>query len=214
MGEQFADFAVFVFAVHVRAEADAAFFGALADDFVQTGKRAAADKQNVGRIDIDELLVRVAAAALLRHAGHSAFDEFEQCLLHAFARHVARDGWAVALTRDFVDFVNINNAVLRFFHVEIAVAQQLGDDSFHVFTHIARFGQRGGVGHGEGHVQLPRQRLHHIGFARTSRANHQHVGFVQLHAAVGFGLAQAFVVVIYGDGQRFFGIFLADNVFV
>jgi len=27
-------------------------------------------------------------------------------------------------------------------------------------------------------------------------------------------LAQAFVVVIYSDGQRFFGIFLADNVFV
>ena len=104
--------------------------------------------------------------------------------------------------------------MLRFFDVEIAVAQQLGDDGFHVFAHIARFGQRGGIGHGEGHIQLPRQRLHHVGFARTGRANHQHVGFVQLHAAVGFGLAQAFVVVIYGDGQRFFGIFLTDNVFV
>ena len=121
MGEQFADAGIVVFAVNLCAEADAALFGALADDFVQTCERAAADKEDIGGVHIDELLVGIAPAALGRNAGHRAFHQFQQCLLYAFAGHVAGDGGAVGFAGNFVDFVYIDNTALGFFHVKVAV---------------------------------------------------------------------------------------------
>src|SRR5690606_42149656 len=62
-----------------------------------------ADEQDVGRVDLQEVLVGVLAPALRRHAGHGAFDELEQGLLHALTRDVARDRGVVRLARDLVD---------------------------------------------------------------------------------------------------------------
>ena len=50
------------------AEADAGLRRALADDLLQPVERAAADEQDVGRVDLDELLVRMLAPALRRNA--------------------------------------------------------------------------------------------------------------------------------------------------
>ena len=69
---------------------------AVADDLLEAVERAAADEQDVGRVDLQELLVRMLAAALRRHRGDRAFDQLQQRLLHAFARHVARDRRVVA----------------------------------------------------------------------------------------------------------------------
>ena len=49
-----------VLAVHLGAEADAALADAGLDHLVEPGERAAADEQDVGRVDLDELLVRDA----------------------------------------------------------------------------------------------------------------------------------------------------------
>jgi hypothetical protein len=65
------------------AKADAGSLGAVFDDLFQAGERAAADEQDVGRVDLQEVLVGVLAPALGRHAGHGAFDQLEQGLLHA-----------------------------------------------------------------------------------------------------------------------------------
>src|SRR5690606_122737 len=46
-------------ALDVRAEADGLLADAPLDDFLQPVERAAADEQNVGRVDLDKLLVRV-----------------------------------------------------------------------------------------------------------------------------------------------------------
>jgi hypothetical protein len=48
-------------------EADALVADAALDDLVEAGERAAADEQDVRRVDLDELLVRVLAPALRRH---------------------------------------------------------------------------------------------------------------------------------------------------
>ena len=72
------------------------FSDAAADDLLQPVERAAADEQDVGGVDLDEVLVRVLAPALRRHRGDGAFDQLEQRLLHALARHVARDRRVVA----------------------------------------------------------------------------------------------------------------------
>src|SRR5258708_33355808 len=82
------------------------------DDVVESDERAAADEQDVSGIDLQELLLRMLAAALGRHRRHRAFDYLEQRLLDAFARHVARDRRVVTLARDLVDLVDVHDATL------------------------------------------------------------------------------------------------------
>ena len=143
--------------------------------FSRPGERAAADEQDVGRVDLQEILVRVLAPALRRHAGHGAFDQLEQRLLHALARHVAGDRGVVGLARDLVDLVDVDDAALGALDFVVAALQQLLDDVLDVLAHVAGFGQRGGIGHHEGHVEHARQRLGQQRLARAGGADQQDV---------------------------------------
>ena len=59
--------------------------------FSSPDKRAAADEEDVRRINDRELLVRMLAAALRRNIGDGAFEQLQQRLLDALARNVAGD---------------------------------------------------------------------------------------------------------------------------
>jgi len=48
-----------------------------------------------GRIDLQELLLRMLAATLRRHRSNRAFHYLQQRLLHALARDIPRDRWVV-----------------------------------------------------------------------------------------------------------------------
>src|SRR5207247_10711137 len=63
--------------------------GAGLDDLLEPVERAAADEEDVPRVDLDVLLLRVLAAALRRYARDRALEDLEQRLLHALTRHVA-----------------------------------------------------------------------------------------------------------------------------
>ena len=52
---------------------------------VDAVERAAADEQDVGGVDLDELLMRMLAPALRRHAGNGALQNLQKRLLHALA---------------------------------------------------------------------------------------------------------------------------------
>src|SRR3546814_16651800 len=73
-------------------------------------------------------------------------------LLNAFAGNIASDRGAVALARDLIDIVDIDDALLRFFDVAVCGLQKFGDDVFDLFAYIAGLGQRGGVDHDEWQV--------------------------------------------------------------
>src|SRR3546814_10175576 len=75
----------------MRAETDRLALQAVADDLFEAAERAARDEQYVRRVDLQEFLLRMLAAALRRDARGRAFHQLEQSLLHAFARHVAGD---------------------------------------------------------------------------------------------------------------------------
>jgi hypothetical protein len=147
------------------------------DDLIEADEGAAADEEDVGRVDLQEVLLRVLAAALGRHVGDGALDDLEQRLLHALARHVARDARVVALAADLVDLVDVDDAALRPLDVVIGVLQQLHDDVLDVLADVARLGQRGGVGDGEGHVEDLRERLREQRLARARGAEQQDVDF-------------------------------------
>src|SRR5690606_2313963 len=120
-------------------KANARALGAVADHLVQAVESATADEQDVGGVDLDEILVRMLAPALRRHGGNRALDQLEQSLLDALARYVARDGRVVRLARDLVDLVNVDDATLRLFDFIVAVLQQLLDDVLDILAHITGF---------------------------------------------------------------------------
>ena len=141
------------------AEADHLLVEALLDDGLQPDEGAPADEQDVRRVHLDELLMRVLAPALGRDVGHGPLDELEQGLLHALARDVPRDGGTVALAADLVDLVDVDDAALRPLHVIVGGLHQLEDDVLHVLPDVTRLGQRRRIGNGKRHVEDAGQRL-------------------------------------------------------
>src|SRR5450631_3388366 len=123
------------------------------DDLLKAAKSAAAYEQDVGGVDLQELLLGVLAAALRRHRGDGPFHDLEERLLHALARHVAGNRGVIGLATDLVDFVDIDDAALGSFDIVVGGLQQLENDVLHVLADIARLGQGRRVGHGKGHVE-------------------------------------------------------------
>ena len=56
--------------------------------------------------------MRMLATALRRHRRNRAFNDLQQGLLHALARHIADDRWVLGLAADLVDLIDIDNAAL------------------------------------------------------------------------------------------------------
>ena len=78
-----------------------------------------------------------------------AFEHLQQGLLHAFAGHVAGDGDVLAGLADLVDLVDVDDAALGRFDVEVGGVQELQQEVLDVFADVAGFGERGGVADGE-----------------------------------------------------------------
>ncbi len=171
LAEDFAG-AALVRRLHLGAEADRRAAAARGDDLLEAGEGAAADEQDVGRVDLQEFLLRMLAPALRRHGGDGAFHDLQQRLLHAFARDVAGDRRIVGFARDLVDLVDIDDAALRALDIIVGGLQQLEDDVLDVLADIAGFGQRRRVGHREGHIEDARQRLrqHRLARRRSGRS--------------------------------------------
>ena len=62
------------------------------DDLLDAGKRAAADKQDIRGIDLDELLLRMLSSALRRNIRYRSLQDLQQSLLHTLAGNIAGDG--------------------------------------------------------------------------------------------------------------------------
>ncbi len=93
------------------------------------------------------------APTLRRHVGDRAFQNLEQRLLHAFARHVAGDRWIFVLAPDLVDLVDIDDASLGAAHVAFGRLQKLKDDVLDVLADVAGLGQGGRIDDGERHIE-------------------------------------------------------------
>src|SRR5690606_726109 len=150
------------------------------DDVLDARERSAADEQDVGRVDLQEVLLRVLAAALGRDRGDRALEDLEQRLLHALARDVAGDRRVVALASDLVDLVDVDDPALGLLDVVIGVLQERDDDVLDVLTDVAGLGQAGRVGDRERDVQYTSEGLGEQGLAGAGRADQQDVALLQL----------------------------------
>ena len=76
---------------HFGTETDTALFRPVANDFLETIERAAANKQDIGGVHLHEVLIRMFAAALRRYRRNCPLNKFQQGLLHPFTGHVTGD---------------------------------------------------------------------------------------------------------------------------
>src|SRR5256884_926625 len=189
--------------------------GAGLDDLLEPVERAAADEEDVPRVDLDVLLLRVLAAALRRYARDRALEDLEQRLLHALTRHVAGDARVLGLPGDLVDLVDVDDAALALGDVEVAGLEQPHQDVLDVLAHVAGFGERRRVGDREGHVQDARQRLGEQRLADARRADQHDVALVELDVVVAARVGvDALVMVVDRDGEGLLRPLLADHVLV
>src|SRR6266571_441125 len=200
----------------LRAEAQALLAHPALDDLVQPDERPAADEQDVGGVDLVELLVGVLAAALGGHVGHRPFQDLEEGLLDPLARDVAGDGGVLVLARDLVDLVYIDDALLALLDVPARRLEQLQDDVLHVLSDVAGLGEGGGVHDREGDGEESGQGLGEQRLARPRRPDQEDVGLGELDLVLAPLLRDldALVVVVNGDGQLLLGGVLADDVLV
>ena len=141
-----------VFALDDRVKAQRLRFGAALNDAFKAVERTAADEEDVRGIDVDDLLLRVLSAALWRDAGNGTLQNFEQCLLHALAADVTRDGRVFGLSGNLIDLIDIDDAVLGTLNVVICCLNETQQDVFDVFADIAGFRQSRCVRNGERNV--------------------------------------------------------------
>src|SRR5579884_2730943 len=198
----------------VGAEADRVLADAARDDLVEPGERAAADEEDVRRVDREELLVRVLAPALRRHRGHRPLEDLQERLLHTLARHVARDRRVVRLARDLVDLVDVDDPGLGLLDVEVRGLDELEEDVLDVLADVAGLGQRRRVGDRERDVEDPRERLGEQRLAATGRSEQEDVRLLELNVVVLLAHLHALVVVVDRDREGALRLFLRDHVVV
>src|SRR5690606_23510213 len=177
----------------------------------------AADEQDVRRIDLQELQLRLLAPALRRARRNRALEQLEPRLLHAFARDIARDRRVIALARAVVDLVDVDDAPPRVPPVRLALLQQLLNDVLDVLADVAGLGQRRRVGERERHVQKARERFRKQRLTAARGADQQDVALRELDvllALVALTVLESLVVVVHSDRENLFRRLLADHVLV
>src|SRR5216684_3866701 len=209
-------YARFGLRIFSHAEAESLLADAPSNDFLQADEGAAANEEDVRGIDGREFLMRMLAATLRRHVRNRPFQNLEQRLLHAFARHVARDRGVLVLASDLVDFVDVDDTGLGAAHIAFGRLQKFKNDVLDVLADVTGLGQRGRVHDREGHIEHAGERLRQQRLAGSGRPDQQNIRLGQFHAVAG-ALAvhvNAFVMVIDGDRQLLLGLLLPDDVFV
>ena len=209
-------------------EAHALVAHAIGDDLIQTHKGTAADEQDVGRVDLQQLLLGMLAAAGGRNAGHRALKNLKQRLLNALARNIAGNGEVLGLAGNLVDLVHVDNAHLSALNVTIGSIDELEKDVLHVLAHIAGLGERGGIGDGKRHLEDARKRLGEQGLTGTGRTEQQNIGLGELHLVHiiielrvqtvvkgrhrSTALDHAAIVVVHGNRHGALGVLLTHDI--
>ena len=153
----------------------------LGDFALNPFERTAANKQDIFGINGDKVLFGMLSPALRRHVYNGSFQQFKQGLLYSLSRHVTGNGGIIALTGNFIEFVNKYNSLLGQSHIVIGCLQETGKNTFHVFPHVTCFCKHSGIYNGKGHIQhlcysVSQQRL-----ACSGRTNQQDIGFFHFH---------------------------------
>ena len=201
--------------VDVRTKAHVLIGRTVEDGLVDTIESAAADEQDVRRVDLKHFLMRMLAAALRRNTGNGPFEDLQKGLLNAFTGNVASNGRVFRFTGNLIDFVDVDDAPFSFGNIVISSLDELEQAVFDVFADIAGFGQARRIGDGKGHIEEASQGLGQERLAAPCRADHDDIRFLQFHIIAGDAVRlEALIMVINGDGQGLLSRFLTNDVII
>ena len=200
-------------AVSLEADTHVVAGQALFDVRFEPFERPTTDEEDVRRVDLEEILVRMLSPTLRWHVGDAALDDLEQRLLDAFTGDITGDARVVALTRNLVDLVDVDDPAFGLCNVEVRRLDQVEEDVLDIFANVARFREGRRVGDRERHVEHLRERLCKVGFAYASGPDEQDVRLLQLDVVLNGG-ADALVVVVDRHREHLFGLLLANDVFL
>jgi hypothetical protein len=139
--------------------------------------------------------------------------------LNALTTDIAGNRRVLALARDLVDLVDVDDAGLGLFDIKVSSLDQLEEDVLDVLADIASFGQCRRVGHGERNVEHSRQRLREVRLAATGGTEEQDVALRQLDFVTPTNGGRLLVldppiVVVHRDGEDLLGFVLTNDVLV
>ena len=157
-----------------------------------------------------DLRLQVVAAA----QGDIGFlHEFQEGRLDAAPAHIATGDFARG--GDFIDLVDVNDAVLREGHIAVGLLHQLAHEIIDIAADIAGLAEFRGVGFDERHANQIGDMFDEIGFADTGRAGDEHIllgVFERRRAGLAGGHhAGVVVVVAHGDPEDFLGLVLTNH---
>src|SRR4030095_15003662 len=157
------------------------------DDFFQAHERAAADKEDAAGVDANVFLLWMLASALGRHVADGAFANLQHRLRYALARDIAGERNVLGFAGDFVDLVDVDDALLRALHFEVGILEQAQDDILHVLAHVAGLSERGGVSDGKRHVEDGGERTGEERLPRAGIADEQNIALLDFDVALAGG---------------------------
>jgi hypothetical protein len=158
-----------LFLGNVGREAERFLADPLFDDVIESSECATHDEEHVGGVDLNELLMRVLAAALRRNRCRRAFEDLEQRLLHALTGDVARDRWVLTLAGDLVDLVNVDDAGFGLLDVVVRCLDQLQEDVFDILTDVSSLSQCSCIRNGNRDIDHASQCLRQQGLSGAGR---------------------------------------------
>mmetsp|Transcript_1574 Transcript_1574/g.2910 ORF Transcript_1574/g.2910 Transcript_1574/m.2910 type:complete len:575 (-) Transcript_1574:427-2151(-) len=199
------DFEVFNVFLHGGAKADGGGVHSFVDDCFETCKGAAADEENVGGVDLDEISTRILTPRFLGNIDHVALHNLEQRVLHALPRHIATDADVPPALTNLIRLVDVDDASLTAFQVLSALEVQLEQNAFDIFTDVPRLRQTRRVGNHQRDIHQLGQRLDQQSLATSSGSDNNNIALVQFAVLY---LGSNFVIWI-GDGPVAFVIVIA-----
>ncbi len=228
-GYLFEEGAILVPGSEFAAKADFLLADALLDDFIHPVEGPADDKQDVA--GIEGALFLFAGTAVVfdslnlgdRVMGHfqvhfGFFHGFEQGPLDAGAGHV-RPAPGKPGGGDFINFIDINNAVLGQFQIVPGRIHQVSDQVFDIAAHVARFAELGGITFDKGNPDFLGNEFNQVGLAHSGGTDQNNVIFDGAHP--GFrvashlqGMADAVEMGTHLGSQNTLGEILLDNVLI
>ena len=157
--------------------------------------------------------MRVLSAALRRNRGNRALEYFKESLLHTFSGDISGDRYIFALFGDFVNFIDVNNAVFGTFHIFSRCLNQFEQDVLNILTDITGLCERGCIRNRKGHIQNLCERLRNVGLTRTGRAEHQNIALLNFDLGVRIG-HDALIVIVDRDREHTLRALLAYDIVV
>ena len=209
---------ILLLALDFRAEADArcVLLKTLGYDVLDADEGAADDEEDILRINLDRRRFGVLPLAARRELDDGAFEHLEQRLLHALVPGIGGDRVVRArLSRDLVELVEIDDAVLRLLDVLFRRIVEVANGDLDIRADEARFCEARRVRHGKWNVEEARQVRQKCRLAAARRAEHDDVRLLDVRAVlVHVAVLHAFIMVVDGYGENLLRTVLIDDVLV